>query len=219
TGKIDECLLILCAINSLISGGVALFLKRNYKSEDIKKLMSLNNPNWVIELAIRNMLRKAMQQRLKGKVSHEIIDRVACRIAAGAVAGSLVMKGSDSDIDTFASCGGVLRSGAMSDSTLEYSNYYSDGLISTAMSVAGYYVATVESENHSVTGSHANDFNPATGLAMTSDYFDAGGDAYGSALNHDSIFAYDNDISSELDSHSIDHGSSFNSGFDNYHDY
>lgn len=86
---------------------------------------------------------------------------------------------------------------------------FSDNLISAAMSIADSHLVNFESGNHS-----ANDFNPATGLAMTSDYFDAGGDTYGSFLNHDSLFSSDNNISGGLDNHSIDHGSSFSSGLD-----
>lgn len=94
------------------------------------------------------------------------------------------------------------------------SDLFSDNLISTAMSIAEHHITSFETGGHSVPTSHSNEFNPATGLAMTSDYFDAGGDVYGSSLNHDSHFSNDTSISSSLDSNSIDHGSSFNNGFD-----
>lgn len=93
------------------------------------------------------------------------------------------------------------------------SNLFSDNLISTAMSIAEHHISNFETKG-TVTGSHANGFNPATGVAMTSDYFDAGGDAYGSTLNHDNHFSIDNSMSGVFDSHSINNGSSFNNGFD-----
>jgi len=94
------------------------------------------------------------------------------------------------------------------------SDLFSDNLISTAMSIAEHHITFFETGGHSVPTSHSNEINPATGLAMTSDYFDAGGDVYGSSLNHDSHFSSDTTIPSSLDSNSIDHGSSFSNGFD-----
>ena len=93
------------------------------------------------------------------------------------------------------------------------SDLFSDNLISTAMSIAEHHIMSFETGEHSVPTSHSNEFNPATGLAMTSDYFDAGGDVYGSSLNHDSHFSNDTSIPSGLDINSIDHGSSFSNGF------
>ncbi len=91
---------------------------------------------------------------------------------------------------------------------------FSDKLFSAAISIADSHLMNFEAGEPYSGGSHTNGFNPATGLAMTSDYFDAGGDTYGSALNHDSLFSSDNHISGGFDNHSIDHGSSFSSGFD-----
>lgn len=190
-----------------------------YTEKHINIMRSDNYSKPVIKKVAENIVYRNVVKGLKDKVPPQAVDQVAKRIAVGAVAGSLAMKYSGFDFDTLTSDSDAQQPVAMNSMPFEYPNNHSDDLISTAMSIADSHLVNFESGNYSVTGSHANDFNPATGLAMTSDYFDAGGDAYGSALNHDSLFAYDNDISSRLDSHSIDHGSSFNSGFDNHHDY
>lgn len=158
-----------------------------YGEDEIEKMMLRGYPNSVIEKAYKNILFREVERRIKGKVHPIAVSKVADGIATGVLAETL----SSGQADLFF-----------------------ENLLPAAMSIADSHLVNFESGDHSVTGSHANDFNPATGLAMTSDYLDAGGDTYGSSLNHDSLFSYDNNISGGLDNHSIDHGSSFSSGFD-----
>lgn len=186
-GMDNELLIILCSANALLAGCIALFLKRNYHFDEVKELKSLDTPDWIVKSAIKRILKSEVEKRIQDKVNPQVASRISGGVAAGVLTEAL----SSGQKDLF-----------------------SDNLIPAAMSIADSHLANFESGNYSVTGSHANDFNPATGLAMTSDYFDAGGDTYGSALNHDSLFSSDNHISGGFDNHSIDHGSSFSSGFD-----
>ncbi|EGI9512071.1 hypothetical protein IG808_004755 [Salmonella enterica] len=171
-----------------LAGGVVNSIIFFYYGKDQAEEMKLKGyPKSVIEKVYENILFREVEKRIKGKVHPNVVSKVAGGIATGVLAETL----SSGQADLF-----------------------SDNLIPAAMSIADSHLVNFDSGNHSVTGSHANDFNPATGLAMTSDYFDAGGDTYGSALNHDSLFSSDNHISGGFDNHSIDHGSSFSSGFD-----
>lgn len=189
--KQDRNFIFLLALQIIgcVANSMVFFYYGKAQAEEMKLK---GYPNSVIEKVYKNILFREVEKRIKGKVHPNALSKVVGGIATGVLTETLSSGRAD---------------------------LFSDNLIPAAMSIADSHLVNFESGNYSVTGSHANDFNPATGLAMTSDYFDAGGDAYGSALNHDSLFAYDNDISSRLDSHSIDHGSSFNSGFDNHHDY
>ncbi|EAC0381479.1 TPA: hypothetical protein N3H29_004366 [Salmonella enterica subsp. enterica serovar Bonn] len=171
-----------------LAGGVVNSIIFFYYGKDQAEEMKLKGyPNSVIEKVYKNILFREVERRIKGKVHPNALSKVAGGIATGVLTETLSSGRAD---------------------------LFSDNLIPAAMSIADSHLANFESGNYSVTGSHANDFNPATGLAMTSDYFDAGGDTYGSALNHDSLFSSDNHISGGFDNHSIDHGSSFSSGFD-----
>lgn len=171
-----------------LAGGVINSITFFYYGKDQAEEMKLKGyPKSVIEKVYKNILFREVERRIKGKVHPNAVSKVAGGIATGVLAETLSSGRAD---------------------------LFSDNLIPAAMSIADSHLVNFESGNYSVTGSHANDFNPATGLAMTSDYFDAGGDTYGSALNHDSLFSSDNHISGGFDNHSIDHGSSFSSGFD-----
>ncbi|MFB9087879.1 hypothetical protein LU604_26420 (plasmid) [Erwinia tracheiphila] len=171
-----------------LAGGVVNSIIFFYYGKDQAEEMKLKGyPKSVIEKVYENILFREVEKRIKGKVHPNVVSKVAGGIATGVLAETLSSGRAD---------------------------LFSDNLIPAAMSIADSHLVNFESGNYSVTGSHANDFNPATGLAMTSDYFDAGGDTYGSALNHDSLFSSDNHISGGFDNHSIDHGSSFSSGFD-----
>ncbi len=183
----NELLIILCSVNALLAGCIALFLKRNYHFNEVKELKSLNTPDWIVKLAIKKVLRNEVEKRIKNKVNPQVASRISGSVAAGAL--------------TKALCSGQ-------------EDLFSDKLFSAAISIADSHLMNFEAGEPYSGGSHTNGFNPATGLAMTSDYFDAGGDTYGSALNHDSLFSSDNHISGGFDNHSIDHGSSFSSGFD-----
>ncbi len=186
-GMDNELLIMLCSANALLAGCIALFLKRNYHFDEVKELKNLDTPDWIVKSAIKRILKSEVEKRIQDKVNPQVASRISGGVAAGVLTEAL----SSGQKDLF-----------------------SDNLISAAMSIADSHFVNFESGDHSVTGSHVNEFNPATGLAMTSDYFDAGGDVYGSALNHDSLFSSDNHISGGFDNHSIDHGSSFSSGFD-----
>lgn len=157
-----------------------------YDEKHVKIMKDELYPESTIKKVCENIILRKVENRIKGRVHHKAVSRVAGGIASGALAESL-------------------SSGR--------SNLFSDNLISTAMSIAEHHITNFETKG-TVTGSHANGFNPATGVAMTSDYFDAGGDAYGSTLNHDNHFSIDNSMSGVFDSHSINNGSSFNNGFD-----
>jgi len=171
-----------------LAGGVVNSMIFFYYGKDQAEEMKLKGyPKSVIEKVYENILFREVERRIKGKVHPNVVSKVTGGIATGVLAETLSSGRAD---------------------------LFSDNLIPAAMSIADSHLVNFESGNYSVTGSHANDFNPATGLAMTSDYFDAGGDTYGSALNHDSLFSSDNHISGGFDNHSIDHGSSFSSGFD-----
>lgn len=91
---------------------------------------------------------------------------------------------------------------------------FSDNLIPSAMSIVDHHMTMFETGGGAVANSHTSAFNPATGLAMTSDYYDAGGDVYGSSLNYDSHFSSGHGVSG-VDSHNTDSFNSFGSGFDN----
>ncbi|EOE9495524.1 hypothetical protein SHM90_004558 [Salmonella enterica subsp. enterica serovar Infantis] len=158
-----------------------------YSEKHVKIMKDEQYPEPIIKKVCENIILRKVERRIKGKVHPNALSKVAGGIATGVLTETLSSGRAD---------------------------LFSDNLIPAAMSIADSHLANFESGNYSVTGSHANDFNPATGLAMTSDYFDAGGDTYGSALNHDSLFSSDNHISGGFDNHSIDHGSSFSSGFD-----
>jgi hypothetical protein len=191
SGAWDEGLILFYVFMVLfqLAGGVVNSIIFFYYGKDQAKEMKLKGyPNSVIEKVYKNILFREVERRIKGKVHPNALSKVAGGIATGVLTETLSSGRAD---------------------------LFSDNLLPAAMSIADSHLANFESGNYSVTGSHANDFNPATGLAMTSDYFDAGGDTYGSALNHDSLFSSDNHISGGFDSHSIDHGSSFSNGFDN----
>lgn len=190
SGAWDEGLILFYVFMVLfqLAGGVVNSIIFFYYGKDQAKEMKLKGyPNSVIEKVYKNILFREVERRIKGKVHPNALSKVAGGIATGVLTETLSSGRAD---------------------------LFSDNLIPAAMSIADSHLANFESGNYSVTGSHANDFNPATGLAMTSNYFDAGGDTYGSALNHDSLFSSDNHISGGFDNHSIDHGSSFSSGFD-----
>lgn len=186
-GMDNELLIMLCSLNALLAGCIALFLKRNYHFDEFKELKSLNTPNWIVKLAIKKLLKSEIEKRIKDKANPQI----ASKISGGMAAGVLTQ---------------IVSSGR--------TDLISDDLISVAMNIADSHLAAFESREHFAGGFHTNEFNPATGLAMTSDYYDAGGDVYGSSLNHDSQFSSDNSISSGFDSHTIDSVSSFGSSFD-----
>lgn len=184
--KQDRSFIFLLALQ--IIGCVANSMVFFYYGKDQAEEMKLKGyPSSVIEKVYKNILFREVERRIKGKVHPNALSKVAGGIATGVLTETLSSGRAD---------------------------LFSDNLIPAAMSIADSHLVNFESGDHSVTGSRANDFNPATGLAMTSDYFDAGGDVYGSALNHDSLFSSDNHISGGFDNHSIDHGSSFSSGFD-----
>lgn len=190
SGAWDESFILFYVfmVSFQLAGSVVNSIIFFYYGKDQAEEMKLKGyPNSVIEKVYKNILFREVEKRIKGKVHPNALSKVAGGIATGVLTETLSSGRAD---------------------------LFSDNLIPAAMSIADSHLANFESGNYSVTGSHANDFNPATGLAMTSDYFDAGGDVYGSALNHDSLFSSDNHISGGFDNHSIDHGSSFSSGFD-----
>lgn len=185
--KQDRNFIFLLALQ--IIGCVANSMVFFYYGEDEIEAMKLRNyPNSVIEKVYKNILFREVEIRIKGKVHPNAVSKVADGIVTGALAETLSSGRAD---------------------------LFSDNLIPVAMSIADSHLVHFESGEHSVTGSHIYDFNPATGLAMTSDYFDAGGDVYGSSLNHDNNFSGDNSISSGFDSNSINHSDSLSNGFDN----
>lgn len=171
-----------------LAGSVVSSIIFFYYGKDQAEEMKLKGyPNSVIKKVYKNILFREVERRIKGKVHPNAVSKVANGIVTGVLADTLSSGRAD---------------------------LFSDNLIPAAMSIADSHFVNFESGEHSVTGSQVNDFNPATGLAMTSDYFDAGGDTYVSSLNHVSLFSYDNNISGGSDNHSIDHGSSFSRGFD-----
>lgn len=161
-----------------------------YDEKHVKVMKDELYPESTIKKVCENIILRNIERRIKGKVHHKALSRVAGGIASGVLAETLSSGRSD---------------------------LFSDSLIPAAMSFAEHQLKTFETGGCSVTSPHANGFNPATGLAMTSDYFDAGGDVYGSSLNHDGNFSSDNIMPGGFDSGSIHHDSSFNSGFDDYH--
>lgn len=161
-----------------------------YSEKHVKIMKDEQYPESIIKKVCENIIIRKVERRIKGRVHPNALSKVAGGIATGVLTETLSSGRAD---------------------------LFSDNLIPAAMSIADSHLVNFESGNHSVTGSYANDFNPATGLAMTSDYFDAGGDVYGSSLNHDSNFSSGKIIPGGLDSGSIHHDSSFNSGFDDYH--
>lgn len=174
-----------------LAGGVINSIIFFFYGKDQAEEMKLKGyPNSVIEKIYKNILFREVERRIKGKVHPNALSKVAGGIATGVLTETLSSGRAD---------------------------LFSDNLIPAAMSIADSHLANFETVNHSITGSYVNDFNPATGLAMTSDYFDAGGDVYGSSLNHDSQFSFGNGVTGDFEHSLIDHGSSFNGSFDDYH--
>ncbi len=195
-----------CLVNSIVfhfygMKQLEIMEAKGYSCADIK------------EVAV-NIVYKELIKGLRGKFLPMVNkEQIARYIASGVVAGNLVMKGTDSVV----SCEGVTQLSALNGLSLGNSGSHIDSMVETAMSIAANHLADFEHGDYSVINSHINGFNPATGLAMTSDYFDAGGDVYGSSLNHDSQFSFGNGVTGDFEHSLIDHGSSFNGSFDDYH--
>ncbi|MDQ0431139.1 hypothetical protein [Pantoea agglomerans] len=132
-----------------LDGGVVNSIIFFYYGKDQAEEMKLKGyPSSVIEKVYKNILFREVERRIKGKVHPNALSKVAGGIATGVLTETLSSGRAD---------------------------LFSDNLIPAAMSIADSHLVNFESGDHSMTGSRANDFNPATGLAMTSDYFDAGG--------------------------------------------
>ena len=178
------------ALYSLLGISVVSFLLLFIWNNYRKEDVRLMKKGMAPDWIIKLTIKNVLKNEVKSIFKGQVSNPIASRMATGVLAETLSSGRAD---------------------------LFSDNLIPAAMSIADSHLVNFDSGNHSVTGSHANDFNPATGLAMTSDYFDAGGDVYGCSLNHDSNFSSDNIIPGGFDSGSIHHDSSFNSGFDDYH--